>query len=701
MGCGTSNAVEIIYDSKKNRAPEKGYAQRIPIMNNIQKVKKDDGIIQGKNIEGNKIPEKQQKIESFKNTSSPVRKNILETLDREKIKKLVLSCKKRTEISLNEFIVHFKDMTKNLTSAEKAYALFYWMAENIAYDANGYFSGVRDVTPEGVYRNGYGVCSGYSRLFKYIGTYIGLNVICVSGYAKGVGYSTEHKISGTNHEWNMIQLDGIYYPIDSTWGAGYLNGRYFQKEFKEFYFCPEPEQLFSSHFPVDPKWQLITPSLSVEEFAKRIKFYDKFYKYFTKSDLIYHTIQVKNKYIIRFYKKAEKVKFLIDVYDENKKETDDMQYLVKEKKDYVDLIYIFKHKGKYSTGIYANDGTQNMYDSVVQYNFESLEEWGDKRFDFSMDDYDTLDKFKLESLSHKDFGFKAKNREKLFFKFKPNSEITIDSVTLKFEDKYEIIKNVTKYYKNGTNVDVEVIFNKKGNYKLLINCLDLNTNKNKSLIYYPVVESDAEEPKEFSEGEMLITQPFEDSLNKIKLKNINQKNQNITANRIEQFEFECEDKDIIIDSYIYPDNSKILKEQKEQDGKYIFYFGFNENKKIYLEFKFYKNYNTINSIIYIVDYQGEIDIPFSSPESYDYDIILIDPIFPKLQIGKEVTLKFKSDTVNEIIAINEEWLYIKKNEDGIFEVKITPTVEELKILKKKENSNGGIYSKVFKVEKNN
>jgi transglutaminase/protease-like cytokinesis protein 3 len=92
---------------------------------------------------------------------------------------LVLSCKKRTEISLNEFIVHFKDVTKNLTNAEKAYALFYWMAENIAYDANGYFSGNSDVTPEGVYRNGYSVCSGYARLFKYIGTYIGLNVICV------------------------------------------------------------------------------------------------------------------------------------------------------------------------------------------------------------------------------------------------------------------------------------------------------------------------------------------------------------------------------------------------------------------------------------------------------------------------------------------------------------------------------------------
>jgi hypothetical protein len=56
MGCGTSNTVEIIYDRKNNRAPEKGYVQRIPIQNNTQQVKKDDGIIKGKNIEENKIP---------------------------------------------------------------------------------------------------------------------------------------------------------------------------------------------------------------------------------------------------------------------------------------------------------------------------------------------------------------------------------------------------------------------------------------------------------------------------------------------------------------------------------------------------------------------------------------------------------------------------------------------------------------------
>ena len=266
----------------------------------------------------------------------------------------------------------------------------------------------------------------------------------------------------------------------------------------------------------------MTPSLSVEEFAKRVRFHSEFYEYFTKTDSIHHTMQVKNKTIIRFYKKVEKVKFSINLFDLNHEETKDIKYLVKDKTDYVDLIFIFKHKGKYSTMIYANDGNANIYHMVVEYNFESLEEWGDKRFDFSMDDYDIIDKLKLESLSHKNFEFTAKNIEKLFFKFKPDSKIAIRSIDLKLENENDRIKNVTKYYMKDKNLDVEVIFNKKGKYKLSINYFDLNSNNGNSyyenLTYYPFVESDAKEPKEYSEEELLIIQPFEDSVNKIKLK---------------------------------------------------------------------------------------------------------------------------------------------------------------------------------------
>lgn len=75
------------------------------------------------------------------------------------------------------------------------------------------------------------------------------------------------------------------------------------------------------------------------------------------------------------------------------------------------------------------------------------------------------------------------------------------------------------------------------------------------------------------------------------------------------------------------------------------------------------------------------------PNVYENDIILIDKIFTQLKIGKEAILKFKSDVYNEIIVINGEWLHFKKNQDGIFEVKITPTIDEIYIMFKKGKSN--------------
>ena len=43
---------------------------------------------------------------------------------------------------------------------------------------------------------------------------------------------------------------------------------------------------------------------------------------------------------------------------------------------------------------------------MVSYNIESLEEWGENTFDFSIDDYDWIKKF--EFMSHKELEFKYK-----------------------------------------------------------------------------------------------------------------------------------------------------------------------------------------------------------------------------------------------------------------------------------------------------
>ena len=267
------------------------------------------------------------------------RKNILATLDKQKLKNIVLKFPKRTSTNLKDFIKNVKQETNNLKDEEKAYIVFYWISQNIEYDVKGF----SDTSPKGTFNNGKSVCSGYSRLFKCLATSIGLDVICIDGYAKDIEYDIKEEISGTNHEWNIIKLDNVFYQIDSTWGAGYVNKDIYSKELKEFYFCPEPIEFFPSHFPNESKWQLIYPTLSKEEFSKRVSFNFIFYQ-LLKTDYIYYAIQLKKRDKIRFYKKRKFIGLSISQYDENGGYTKNCRSLVYKRKDYLDVVLILSLK---------------------------------------------------------------------------------------------------------------------------------------------------------------------------------------------------------------------------------------------------------------------------------------------------------------------------------------------------------------------
>ena len=304
------------------------------------------------------------------------RKDILKTLDKAKLKKIVEQCPKRTSTPLNKFKEYFKKGTSNLKDEEKAYALFYWMTQNIKYDVEGLFAGKYYVEPEESYSRGMTVCSGYSRLYKNIGDYIGIDVICVIGYAKGLGYKEGQKITGSNHEWNILKFDNVYYQMDSTWGAGSVSGRTFEKKLKEYYFCPEPDRLFCSHYPDEEKWQLIYPYLSVEEFSKRVKFSPEFYKLFT-TDCKYTTIKVKSKHTIRFNINNPKEKILSAnvVEDGNGKSTKNALCTTINKEDHIEFFYMFKKKGTYKTDIFACNATEEQSSYMVTYILKCEEDW--------------------------------------------------------------------------------------------------------------------------------------------------------------------------------------------------------------------------------------------------------------------------------------------------------------------------------------
>ncbi len=161
---------------------------------------------------------------------------------------------------------------------EKVRSIFRWITDNIAYDTNAYFSGrYGDMSAGGVLKSGKSICSGYSALFQSLCDIAEIEAVTFSGYAKKYYYKPSHVYSKTTHAWNAVKLEGEWYLIDSTWGAGSLNGRNFIKRYKDFWFLTPPKAAIFSHLPEDPKWQLLEKPINMERFREIPYLSDYFY----------------------------------------------------------------------------------------------------------------------------------------------------------------------------------------------------------------------------------------------------------------------------------------------------------------------------------------------------------------------------------------------------------------------------------------
>jgi hypothetical protein len=158
------------------------------------------------------------------------------------------------------------------TDKDKARVIFRWIADRISYDAESFFSGKRgDNSPDGVRVSRKCVCEGYANLFVDLSTRMGLKAVKVHGVAKGIDYVSTAKAARPNHAWNAVYFEEKWWLLDPTWGAGSLKGKDFIKKLREFYFLTPPDLLIISHFPQDPKWQLLDAPLTAAQFDQQPK----------------------------------------------------------------------------------------------------------------------------------------------------------------------------------------------------------------------------------------------------------------------------------------------------------------------------------------------------------------------------------------------------------------------------------------------
>jgi transglutaminase/protease-like cytokinesis protein 3 len=152
---------------------------------------------------------------------------------------------------------------------EKTRAIYRWITHNIHYDMTHHDCADCDPSPsESILKRRTAMCGGYSGLLETLARIAELEVVRIEGYAKGSRYAIGDAFDGPpNHAWNAVRIEDRWFLMDATWGAGYVNERdEYIHEYDEYYFFPPAEELIYSHFPLDPKWQLMKNPVSRVQF---------------------------------------------------------------------------------------------------------------------------------------------------------------------------------------------------------------------------------------------------------------------------------------------------------------------------------------------------------------------------------------------------------------------------------------------------
>ncbi len=183
---------------------------------------------------------------------------------------------------------------------QKARAIFSWIAFNIDYDVNAYFSKshqqpikfsyrtqseriakleeIRQQKIMAAFKSQKTLCHGYSLLFQEICHLVGLQAEVVTGKTKTSQRELGKLPTQSTHAWNVVKTNNKWKLIDVTWGAGTVNEakRAFVKRFNPGYFFSDPNIFISNHYPDDAQWVLA--NLTQEDFAASPLFFSEYFK---------------------------------------------------------------------------------------------------------------------------------------------------------------------------------------------------------------------------------------------------------------------------------------------------------------------------------------------------------------------------------------------------------------------------------------
>ena len=127
------------------------------------------------------------------------------------------------ELELYDVAVNWigENITEEMTDIEKCTVIYEYLSGYVQYSndllnaLNTSYTFDRGITAYGAMIDNLTICQGYADAFDMLTSMLGMNCIQIFGQGNGP------------HNWNMIELDGNWYHVDCTWGAGFggVDGR--------------------------------------------------------------------------------------------------------------------------------------------------------------------------------------------------------------------------------------------------------------------------------------------------------------------------------------------------------------------------------------------------------------------------------------------------------------------------------------------
>lgn len=224
-----------------------------------------------------------------------------------------------------------KDFTRK---DEIARAAFTWIALNINYDVESYFSqsgetsiaysfrspeekkqkerAFEDQLISTTLRSKKAVCQGYATLFHRVCELNNVESVLITGTSKVTSSDIGKQPGKSDHAWNAVKMGNEWKLIDATWAAGALDAKTkkFVRNFNPGYFFTDPDIFFLNHFPDKRTWLLTDKT--ADDFAVlplyHRQYADAAYTFLTPEKGI---ITLKNQHAIQFKVENLDPKFLL------------------------------------------------------------------------------------------------------------------------------------------------------------------------------------------------------------------------------------------------------------------------------------------------------------------------------------------------------------------------------------------------------